>query len=369
MADETPAGGAAAAARASRFKEANMNSTSSSIRPPPGNFWRDLNIDHLIQKYNDDGSSPTTQPKAEAAPVAPASSTTTHQSTFGRFSRAVTSFWKGPGLSVLGKRKIDVAVDNEKENGKRKEQVEQAYKEAKELGLLPTPKVFIRPKTRGRPSGTSVAASVPTSPALRKTPSKKDLHKQQKLSKRVSDLEFKLSEARKELIKVLNDENAPPVPPIPTLPLTPSTAPTTPHFWSQSETEPHNFTEAITPRPSRGKLIRKRKATPEDEESDYIPKAATPETESEYNESDRSTKKSKLTNRANTTSPMRQKSLNTRRSTRLRKKSSTVTKEEVFIVVPDGVTVPHIPSIPNGVQGNRVKVNDDGYGGVGHEMF
>ena len=53
---------------------------------------------------------------------------------------------------------------------------------------------------------------------LRRSQSRKDLAKQQKLTKRVSDLESKLNEARRELRQVLGDEPGAVVPPVPALP-------------------------------------------------------------------------------------------------------------------------------------------------------
>jgi hypothetical protein len=61
----------------------------------------------------------------------------------------------------LGKRKaghVDAEPDPEKEAlDARKQAAEQAYHEAKELGLLPAPKVYVRPAmaARARTSGTS----------------------------------------------------------------------------------------------------------------------------------------------------------------------------------------------------------------------
>lgn len=53
----------------------------------------------------------------------------------------------------------------------------------------------------------------PTSQSLRRQPSKKELAKHQRLSKKVSDLEYKLDTARRELEKSLQE--APPVPDVP----------------------------------------------------------------------------------------------------------------------------------------------------------
>lgn len=56
--------------------------------------------------------------------------------------------------SVLGKRKAG-SVDAEKDKDKkvldeRKRAAEAAYQEAKELGFLPTPKVFVRPSSTAK---------------------------------------------------------------------------------------------------------------------------------------------------------------------------------------------------------------------------
>lgn len=79
------------------------------------------------------------------------------EGTFGRFSRAFTSMFGG--FSVLGKRKAGNSdAEREKDREKhmldqRKQAAEQAYearKLAQEMGLMPTPKVFVRPTATPR---------------------------------------------------------------------------------------------------------------------------------------------------------------------------------------------------------------------------
>lgn len=189
--------------------------------------------------------------------------------------------------------------------------------------------------------------SQPKTPVLHKSPSKKDLLKQKKLSKRVSDLEFRLAEARKELSLALGDKNAPPVPPLPAnLPPTPSTS----HFWSETETSPHSA--ADTSQKQTTKITKKRKAASEGADYQPIPTDSDISLDSEHES--KKNKKQKVVKRT---------------SSRLSKKKPNVAKEEVVIIVPDGVTVPHIPTIPKGVDGKRATVSDDGFGGLGHEIF
>lgn len=76
-------------------------------------------------------------------------------------------------------------------------------------------------------------------------------------------------------------------------------------------------------------------------------------------------------------SASRKKSKNSKRqSSRLRKKfsRSSIKRDEPVCVVPDGVNVPDVPSLPQDVQDevkSRVRKGgrDDGYGGLGHEIF
>lgn len=403
--------------RTSRFKE--HTNTSSSIRPPPDELLRDLGIEQLIEQFNEDNKAPPISRKSSgngaasvgaptlvrapsdtalppafvapltpgagvlssAQPVAPAAS----ESTFVRLQRAWQSVFGG----VLGKRK---AGNADAERGKdknildeRKKAAEAAYREAKEQGLLPTPKVFVRPSLAAKANNGMMPARghdqspidrmltlagadahtpvrPPRTPTLYHTPSKKDLQKQKKLSKRVSDLEFKLASARKELHSVLYTD-LPPVPPLPAiLPPTPGA--------SQSEDE-RNTQELDTPvpePPSTGKLTKKRKAITIDDE-EYKP--ATTDSEGDIDlmtsasevEPERTIKRVK--------SSASRKNLKRQQSSRLQRKRSrsSAAKDVAVTVKPNGDSVPPIPSIPKGVEGNKVKVNEDGYGGLEHEMF
>lgn len=168
--DETPA------ERVSRFRE--HTNTNSSIRPPPAELWKDVGIDGLLDKFSDENEQTPAAPRrpnhprrimeptghrkspsaARAAGSAPnarkqsdaAATIATAEGTFGRFSRAfanVASVFGG----VLGKRKAghdapETPVDPAQAAlDERKRAAEEAYHLAKEQGLLPAPKVFVRP--------------------------------------------------------------------------------------------------------------------------------------------------------------------------------------------------------------------------------
>ena len=301
----------------------------------------------------------------------------------------------------MGKRKAGQA-DAERERDlhqqlldERKTAAEAAYHEAKNLGLLPTPKVYVRPAMAARQQqkyGTlahplpaekmqlrltaAVAEAAtpirtPRTPGLYRTPSKKDLQKQRKLSKRVSDLEFKLASARKELQTVLYKDMSP-------LPNQPNLAPPTPDF-SQSEPEaasPTTDTRMSEPPSSIGKIVKKRKATIHDSDSEYKPVPTDSEVDFDLmsgpsaSEHERDAVPARSIKRLKNSAS--RKNLK-RQSSRLHKKfsRSSMRSEEPIRVVPDGVSVPEVPSIPVEMesQGQRVKVGDDGYGGYADEIF
>jgi hypothetical protein len=151
--------------RTSRFKE--HTNTTNSIHPPPDELWKDLDIEDMLDAFNEEANAPPTRkgaaPKASTPPVfgapsaaGPASGTVAPaptEGTLGRFSRVWASMFGG----VLGKRKAG-HVDAEREREKavldeRKVAAEQAYearKLAQEMGLMPTPKVFVRPTATPR---------------------------------------------------------------------------------------------------------------------------------------------------------------------------------------------------------------------------
>ncbi|KAF2826559.1 hypothetical protein CC86DRAFT_382573 [Ophiobolus disseminans] len=365
--------------RTSRFKE--HTNTTSSIRPPPDELWRDLGIEDMIEKFNEENSAPaarkgaststTAMPPAFGAPsvagpgvltLAVPGTPAATEGTFGRFSRAFASVFGGFG-SVLGKRKAgsaDAEREREREQqqqvlDERKQAADQAYqarKLAQQQGLLPTPKVFVR----------SAHPPTPRTPGLYRSPSKKDLTKQRKLSKRVSNLEFKLASARKELHTVLH-KDLPPVPPLPTL-LQPASS--DPDLSQDTHTTTPSLASPQSPQhPPVGKIVKKRKAaTADDETYKHIPT----DSDGDISMSGASEPEQRSIKRVKSTSTKRLR----RQSSRLSKKlsrSELSKEEEVVRIVPDGKRVPMVPKIPNGVEGRKVKVGDDGYGGLGHEMF
>jgi hypothetical protein len=400
--------------RASRFKE--HTNTNGSIRPPPDELWKDIGIEELIEQFNEENAKPPTSRKNSANRVprlvksraasgsgtradsgvvttVQASAAAPTETTYARLQRAFASMFG----SVLGKRKAGNAdAEREKDQHQqlleeRKKAAEIAYHEAKDLGLLPQAKVFVRPAMRSRQFGTPsqpVAAEkmqlgltaamaeaatpirTPRTPTLHHTPSKKDLHKQKKLSKRVSDLEYKLASARKELQTVLYTD-MPPVPRIPDFaPPTPDVTP------SENEGISRNTSPVEEPPASIGKIVKKRKASVHDSDGEYKPIPTDSEgdidllsahsaSEAEMPErNERSIKRVKSS--ASKKSPRRSSSRLTKRFSR-----SNLKSEEPVRVVPDGMDVPDVPSIPREMesQGKRVKVGDDGFGGLGHEIF
>ncbi|KAL1602484.1 hypothetical protein SLS60_005900 [Paraconiothyrium brasiliense] len=396
----------------SKFKEGTMDS-QASIHPPPDELWEGLNIEHMIERFNQEAAAPAPTFSAAIATTTTVASTVTQkkpatasrpaspssgdnipteisagaapeaapQGTFSRLSRALTSWFNGAGASFssLGKRKADSQTAEHSAADKslydRKKEVEEAYRIAKEQGLLPTPKVFVRPASRAKPTNGSLAASVPATPtpngltlaatsrtpALYKTPSKRDLHKQKKLSKRVSNLEHKLQEARKELSSVLGPHNPNPVPPLPTLPSNLPPTPITNPSYSTSEYSQESV----------GKIVKKRKASREgDTDGEYKPIPTDTDTDTDYSHARASDSDAPSTKKTKITPP---KKPSRKKSTRLTKKKTNSTqriqKEQVVTVVPDGLAVPPIPDIPTGVKGKRVQVSNDGYGGFEHEMF
>lgn len=426
--------------RASRFKE--HTNTSNSIRPPPDELWKDLAIDTLIDRFNAENEAPPTASRRSSRNTAPelrrlnsdrikkmqnAAATVTggsvsaqpvatgqHEGTFSRLQRA----WASMFGNVLGKRKAG-AVDAEKDKAQqlldhRKKAAEIAYHEAKELGLLPTPKVFVRPAMAAMSHNCATPVRTPRTPSLYRTPSKRDLQKQKKLSKRVSNLESKLASARKELNSALyNDLSSlpplqpvlPPTPPSPATsqdsrdelalpPLEPSRSPPpipVPDEPIFSDSEP----DSRRPSSSRslGRITKKRKVRLSIDDAEYIPVptdsegdmdllSGTSEAEPEPPlDSERTIKRVK-----SSASP-RTKKAGRRPSTRLQQRGSRAhlrkdKADQAVTVVPDGVEVPLVPAIPEHVRSGKkvvafeerdghggVDADEDMYGGLEHEMF
>jgi hypothetical protein len=134
---------------------------------------------------------------------------------------------------------------------------------------------------------------------------------------------------------------------------------TTAQIEGEKEPTPDAPTQLST-EAKEGKIVKKRKASGEtDEEYKPVP------TDSDYSlESEHETKRNKR-------SAATPRKLRRNPSSRVLKKKTTVTQDEIMVVVPDGVSVPPIPSIPNGVEGKKAKVTNgrDAYGGLEHEMF
>ncbi|KAF3000903.1 hypothetical protein E8E13_008220 [Curvularia kusanoi] len=373
-----------------------------------------------------------------------AATVATAEGTFGRFSRVFTSIFTG----VLGKRKAEPDMHSSSDSSTsgtertnslapdqatldaRKAAAEEAYALAKAQGLLPAPKIFgprpgmpQRAWTSGGASITSTRSSIrvvdadsarqrgrkplnhtfsisshhsprppltPRTPgSVARSPSKRDLKTQKRLSKRVSSLEIKLASAKKELANVLGtDVCFPAVPPLP------------PQFAAEggdaarlrggeadAEHEgPNNNEASSSPRannpmsddfdplsPSRDsaslpkKLTKRRKVKPtsldDSRDAEFHPDA---DLLSEHE--DKQLKKSKSSSRLKRTS-----SRLSRKVSRSSVRSSPVDREEVeerVVIVRPGGAVPPVPMVPDDVEGKRVLVEgDDGYGGLGHEIF
>lgn len=138
--------------RRSKFAEGTMNSTAS-IRPPPEVLWRETTDSETNLSANAEATHKKwpTSSVTQITEAAPASAPTHEGNIFGRFSRAAASLFRGQGFSGLGKRKRE---DDSQAKETRKEEVERAYADAKRLGLLPEPTVYVRPVRRRRSPGT-----------------------------------------------------------------------------------------------------------------------------------------------------------------------------------------------------------------------
>lgn len=243
---------------------------------------------------------------------------------------------------------------------------------------------------------TPLSASVPRTPTLYKSPSKKDLHKQKKLARRVSDLEHKLASARKELQTVLH-KDIPPVPPLPNiLPPTPTPETSQSQIFSDKENDISQDTNATSPAPSQksamgmGKITKKRKAIadiddddtndkdykpiPTDSEGDIDMTTSASEHESAqpsdpHSSQHRNIKRQKSTSSSKTTTKRKTARLTKRKSKGEMSTRREKSEEVVVRVVPDGKKVPPVPEVPSGVKGRKVRVREDGYGGLEHEMF
>jgi hypothetical protein len=191
--------------RVSRFRE--HTNTNSTIRAPPEEMWKDFGTELLLDKFTaEQASTPATSRKrhprhimdkptpVEAPtpeqrlaiaqrPIATprtrkqsdsAATVATAEGTFGRFSRLFTGIFTG----VLGKRKPDAdeqfdsparshsLAPDQATLDHRKQAAEEAYRLAKAQGLLPAPKVFVRPGMPQR-AWTSGGASIMSTRSIR----------------------------------------------------------------------------------------------------------------------------------------------------------------------------------------------------------
>ena len=263
--------------------------------------------------------------------------------------------------------------------------------------------------TRPRPPLT------PRTPgSVARSPSKRDLKTQKKLSRRVSSLELKLASAKKELASVLGgDVCFPAVPPLPppfadcgddeeTVGLRGGEAEAGTRDGERSSSPPqaNNLMsdDALPHSPSRGepqsaalpREIAKRRRTArkrvdDDAEAEFLSQPAFSDVEMSAFSPEREEKENIAHNsHADATEKPTKKAKKVRKSksrNRLVRKSSRSSvlgneeKEERVVVVKPGGAVPPVPVVPDGVVGKKVVVvggegeEDDGYGGFGHEMF
>jgi hypothetical protein len=225
----------------------------------------------------------------------------------------------------------------------------------------------------------------------------------------------KLASARKELQSVLGNECFPAVPPLPTTyggnhistglgsGLGDATSPTpnagyagyagyaalpnTPHVFSDDDPLSPSFgddAKASLP----GKITKKRKSVAtHDNDTDFLPTATAVASDDEMSEaqtgfsdaealSDGEAIVSPVPTRTNSLKRAKRDASKRlkRTSNRLQRKVSRSSvreeKEERVVVVKPGGAVPPVPVVPRDVEGRKVKVvGDDGYGGLGHEIF
>lgn len=384
-----------AAATASTIANNNTTTTTTNVVRKRPAVSRETSANSVAQTPHPRNAIPETSNAPVPATDGP----------FSRFSRAVSAWFNGSGFSALGKRKAgsetaERRLDKGQPTDKPADvkELEERYRQMKEQGMF-KPTITTGPRTiprvrqsSGRHSFTPVehpgsdifspayTASTPMTPtpnlpgsapgsrtpALYKTPSKRDLSKQKKLSKRVSDLEHKLQEARRELSLALSPGNPNPLPPLPALPQ--ANLPPTPKTDASQSASDASSSEALATTSTRekmgfGKIVKKRKTVREgDEDSEYKPVPTESDTDTNTNMSH----------------PSDSEILSSKRSKLVRKKSSrpnnkrsivAVETEQVVTIVPDGLAVPEVPHIPQNVSGKRVPVSPDGYGGLEHEMF
>jgi hypothetical protein len=194
-----------------------------------------------------------------------------------------------------------------------------------------------------------------------------------KLTKRVSDLEFKLASARKELHTVLH-QDIPPVPPLAAFQIPIPTPTPTPDTDTDMDRSASPETPATTPvplqrKPSTNKIVKKRRVNTDHDGDDAADATYKPvPTDSEADLSMSASEPERNMTRTKYQSSKKKLKRQTSRLTKSRSKND-LRDDEPMTIVPDGKKVPLVPAIPNGVEGKKAKVRDDGYGGFGHEIF
>lgn len=126
-----------------------------------------------------------------------------------------------------------------------------------------------------------------------------------------------------------------------------------------------------------GNITKKRKSvtSAEDDDAEHRLTAVVAATDTDMSEAEPETVLSPGSERQRTI-----KRVKSDASRRLKRTSSRLTrkvsrqniteKEDKAVIVKPGGAVPPVPLLPKGVEGNKViVVSDDGYGGLGHEIF
>ncbi|KAH6642806.1 hypothetical protein C7974DRAFT_447622 [Boeremia exigua] len=461
-------------ARVSRFRE--HTNTAGSIRAPPEELWKTVGADTeaLMDAYAEESTRPASggrakrlvwgavkepghtthemdetegldegdagrKPRRIAPHRAPRKNSVvtlaTAEGTFNRFSRAFASVLS----SVLGKRK---AADDHEDGppadvspeqallDERKRAAEAAYHLAKAQGLLPAPTVYVRPglAARAASAGTSSTSPARTPGSVARSPSKRDLSKQRRLSRRVSSLEIKLASARAELARLAGGEGeeVPMVPPVPDVPAGFDGFEAGPErgergggkrrrvldddaaVSSDSDAEPVEASTVL--RDAVQQPEPQQHGPPQDDLHHHDPPAAEPnpnlEPEPEPDPEPQHPEPSRAPKRIRKSRAQKQKRARSRRE---QVPHAHTDEEDEVVVVRPGGGVPPVPLLPKGVEGRRVGVfggskgggqgqgegeggheheqgegkggekrekrdnvdaeADDGYGGLGHEMF
>jgi hypothetical protein len=127
-----------------------------------------------------------------------------------------------------------------------------------------------------------------------------------------------------------------------------------------------------------GKITKKRKSVAliDDDDFDHIgtPVPVAIDTDVEMSEAEAvvspEPERQRTIKRVKSDASRRLKRTGSRLSRKVSRQSITDEKADKVVVVKPGGAVPPVPAVPQGVEGKKVKVvGDDGYGGLGHEIF